>query len=132
MRRLFSFFRAAWGRTAFEQDMADEMRFHLEARTADLVRRGHAPDEAARLARRDFGNVAAYRDRCRDSRRLTLLDDLRIDLRFALRAMRKDAQVSATIVATLALGIAARPAAMFTAVNAGCSVRSPSPIPISW
>jgi len=57
-RRLFSFLRAAWRRSAFEQDMDDEMRFHLEARTADLVRRGHTPEEAARLARLEFGKYS--------------------------------------------------------------------------
>ena len=127
-RRLFSFLRAAWRRSAFEQDMDDEMRFHLEARTADLVRRGHAPEEAARLARREFGNITAYRDRCRDSRRLTLWDDLRIDLRFAFRNMRKDAFVSTAIVATLAVGIGAT-AAMFSAVNAALLRPLPFPDP---
>jgi putative ABC transport system permease protein len=127
-RRLLSFLRAAWRRSAFERDMDDEMRFHLAARTDDLVRRGHAPDEAARLARLEFGNMTAYRDRCRDSRRLTLWDDLRIDLRFAFRNMRKDAFVSTAIVATLAVGIGAT-AAMFSAVNAALLRPLPFPDP---
>ena len=124
--RLRSFLRAAWRRAAFEQDMDDEMRFHLAARSDDLVRRGHPPDEAARLARLEFGNLAAYRDRCRDSRRLTLWDDLRIDLRFAFRSMRKDAFVAVAIVATLGVGIGAT-AAMFSAVNA--ALLRPLPFP---
>ena len=125
-RRFLSFLRAAWRRSAFEHDMDDEMRFHLASRTDELVRRGHTPDEAARLARLDFGNVSAYRDRCRDARRLTLWDDLRIDLRFAFRNMRKDAFLSAAIVATLAVGIGAT-AAMFSAVNAALLQSLPFP-----
>ncbi|HXT32287.1 MAG TPA: permease prefix domain 1-containing protein, partial [Vicinamibacterales bacterium] len=91
LRRLRSFWGAATGRAAFERDMHDELRFHVESRTADLIRRGLPADAAARQARLEFGNTAVYRDRCRDARRLTLLDDLQADLRFSLRAMRKDA-----------------------------------------
>ena len=72
--------------------------------------------------------MSVYRDRCRDSRRLTLWDDLRIDLRFALRNMRKDAFLSTAIVATLAVGIGAT-AAMFSAVNAALLRPLPFPDP---
>jgi hypothetical protein len=125
---LRSFVRAAWGRASFEREMDAELRFHLETRTADLIRRGLAPDEAARRARLDFGNATLYRDRCRDSRRLTLWDDLRIDLRFALRNMRKDRFMSMAIVGTLAIGIGAT-AAMFSAVNAALLRPLPFPEP---
>ena len=117
LARIRSFWRAATGRAAFEDGMAEELRFHVDSLAEDLVRRGVPPGEAARRARLAFGNAAAYSDRCRDARRLTLVDDLRADVRFALRAMRKDAALSLTIVATLSLGIGAT-AAMFTAVNA--------------
>jgi len=128
LRRLRSFWGAATGRAAFERDMHDELRFHVESRTADLIRRGVPADAAARQARLEFGNAAVYRDRCRDARRLTLLDDLQADLRFSLRAMRKDAPLTLTIVGTLALGIGAT-TAMFTAVNAALLRPLPFPDP---
>src|SRR3954471_14304986 len=99
--------RTLFRRSSFERDMDAEMRFHVESRAADLGARGIPPSDAARQARAEFGSAALYRDRCRDARRLTLFDDLRGDVRFALRAMRKDALLTATIVATLALGIGA-------------------------
>jgi predicted permease len=105
LNKLRSFSRAAWKRAAFERDMDEEMRFHLEARAADLVRGGLAPEEAARRARRDFGNPAAWEDSCREARRLHLLDDLQADVRFALRSFRRHPMLSATVVLTLTLGI---------------------------
>ena len=128
LHRIRSLWRAAIGRDAFERDMDDELRFHLESRTADLIRRGVPADAAARQARLEFGNAVVYRDRCRDARRLTLLDDLQGDLRFSLRAMRKDAPLTLTIVGTLALGIGAT-TAMFTAVNAALLRPLPFPDP---
>src|SRR5438874_4895487 len=128
LKRLVSFLRAALDRAAFEREMDEEMRFHLEARTADLVRTGLAREDAARQARLEFGNAALHRDRCRDSRRLTLWDDLRIDLRFAFRSMRKDRFLSTAVVATLAVGIGTT-AAMFSAVNAALLRPLPFPDP---
>jgi hypothetical protein len=43
LRRLRSLWRALVGRTAFEDDMDAEIRFHLESRAADFVRRGASP-----------------------------------------------------------------------------------------
>ena len=128
VRRLRSLWRVLSRRSAFERDMDDELRFHLESRTADLVSRGVAPDEAARRARLEFGNPAAFADACREARRLTLWDDLQGDVRFAVRAMRKDALVTLTIVATLALGIGST-AAIVTAVNAAMLRPLPFPDP---
>ena len=44
-----SAWRAAWRRSAFEDGMDAEMRFHLESRAADLIARGMAPDDARRM-----------------------------------------------------------------------------------
>ena len=120
--------RTVWRRSSFEDEMHAEMRFHVESRVADLVARGLTPADAARQARREFGSDALYQDRCRDARGLTLLDDLRADVRFALRAMRKDALLTLTIVGTLSLGIGAT-TAMFSAVNAALLRPLPFPDP---
>ena len=103
--RLRSLWRVLRRRAAFERDMDDELRFHLESRTADLIRRGLAPDEAARRARLEFGNPAAFADACREARRIHLVDDLRGDLRFAVRGLARHPLLSAIVVLTLTLGI---------------------------
>jgi len=46
--RLRSFWPTIWNRSRFERDLDDEMRFHLEARMEDLVRKGVPRDEAWR------------------------------------------------------------------------------------
>jgi putative ABC transport system permease protein len=99
-------------RSAFERDMDEELRFHLERRADDLVRAGMAPAQAVRHARLEFGNPEACQDRCRESRGLGVADALRSDLRYAWRSLRKNALLSTTVIATLALGIGAN-AAMF-------------------
>ena len=114
LRRLWAL---AVRRDAFESHMAEELRFHLESRAADLERRGLAPDAARRQARLEFGNPAAYHDRCRDARGLHLVDDFLSDVRFALRGFRRHKMLSAIVVATLTLGIGIG-SSVFTIVSA--------------
>src|SRR5437868_3404430 len=95
--RIRSFWRAFRHRSTFERGMDEELRFHLDARASELVKRGLAPADAARQARLEFGNPAAWRERCRDARGLRLLDDFRQDVRFALRGLRRNPLLSATV-----------------------------------
>ena len=107
LSRLRSLWRALTHRSAFERDMDDELQFHLDSRVEALVKTGLPRHHAMRQARLEFGNPEAHQDRCRESRGLRLVDDLIIDLRFALRTMRRDAGLSATVILTVALGIGA-------------------------
>src|SRR5436190_15654625 len=83
LRRLRSLWRTARQRDAFERQMSDEMRQHLECRAADLERRGLDPETARRQARLEFGNPAAWSEHCRDARGVRALDELRQDVRAA-------------------------------------------------
>jgi len=114
--RLRSLWKAIRHRTQFEHDLDDELRFHLEQRVDDLVRGGLSRDDAQRRARLEFGNPAVWQERCRDSKRVTLVDDLHHDVRYALRGMRREPSLSIGIIATLTLSIGAT-TALFSVVN---------------
>jgi len=107
-----------------ESEVEDELRFHLEERVARNVASGMSPEAARRAALTRFGDVAGVRDECAklltadrkaESRR-AWFDDLRQDLRFALRSAVHAPLFSLLAVVTLALGIGAN-AAVFGVVK---------------
>jgi predicted permease len=107
-----------------DRDIDDELRFHLESRIADLVARGMSRDDARRVAAREYGNIDASRSELKvvdrrivkRSRVLEILDALRHDLRYALRGLRRQPVLTATIVITLSLGVGAN-GAVFSVLN---------------
>jgi predicted permease len=104
-------------RARVERDLADEMAFHLQARTEHWVRQGVPPDEAARRARLEFGAVERYKEEARQSRGLRLVDELRADATCGLRTLRAAPVFTAVSVAILAIAIGAN-TAVFTVVEA--------------
>jgi len=116
-------------RNRVESSMSDEMRFHIEAYTRDLIRSGVFPADAQRRARVEFGGVELYKERCREARGLRLLDELRADLRYASRTLAKSPSFSITAILTLALGIGAN-TGLFTMVD--ILLLRPIPVQDPW
>ncbi len=90
-----------------ESDLAEEIRSHLDERTDELIRSGMSPRDAALEARRAFGNVTLLEQAARDVWRWPRLDSVAMDVRFALRQLRRSPVVAAAAIITLAIGIAA-------------------------
>jgi predicted permease len=97
--------RALLRRGTVEQDLSEEIRFHLEMETEANIRRGMSPEEAWRATKIAFGGVERVREDHRDARGTRLLEDVLADLRYAARWLARSPGFSLSAVLTLALGV---------------------------
>jgi putative ABC transport system permease protein len=84
--RLRSLFR----RRQVEQELDEEIRYHLERQIEERIAQGMTPEEARHAALRAMGGIERRKEECRDMRRVNYIDDLLRDLRYAGRNLRRN------------------------------------------
>ena len=107
LKRWLSLFRVLTRRRDFEDGMSEELRFHVEQYVDELVRSGLSPEQAARLARTEFGSLDTVKEDCREQHGLHLFDEFRRELTYAARLLRKTPGFTATALLTIAVCLGA-------------------------
>lgn len=98
-------------------EIDEELAFHIEERTADLIAEGIEPGEAARRARLQFGNPLVLRETSHQARVICWFENLWRSLNYGFRLLRKSPGFSLTAIVSLGLAIGACTAA-FSLLNA--------------
>lgn len=109
--------RALVRRKGVEREMEEELRFHLERQVEKYVASGMDRSEAIRRARMEFGGVESVKEECREARGVRFFEDVWMDLRYALRTLRRNPIFLAVAVLSLGLGIGAN-SAIFSLIDA--------------
>lgn len=112
VRRLMNTLR----RTRRDQDLSEELAFHIDKRADDLAARGLSRTEATRQARLEFGGLEKHKEQCREVRGLRLVEDLGRDFAHAARSLGRSPGLVLTSVLSVALGVGVN-TTLFSAVS---------------
>jgi predicted permease len=118
-------FRIPFSRFRLVREVDDEILFHLQSRIDALVAEGMSPEEARASALKQFGDVRGVRgdmlvlDRERETaaRRRRFIAEIRQDVAYGVRTLRRNAALAGLVIGGLALGIGAN-AAIYSLVDA--------------
>ena len=120
--RLRSLFR----RRRVEQELDEELQFHLEQKIEEGIANGLSPKEARYAAMRAMDGLEQRKQEMREVQRIHWLTDFVDDVHYAIRSLRRTSGLAAFVVVTLALGIGMT-AAPFSMVDA--LILRPRPVP---
>lgn len=87
-----------------EQELDEELQYHIEQLTKANVAKGMSPDAARYAAMGAMQGIEQCKEECRDKRGVNLLENLARDLHYALRMMRKSPAAAIASPATREIG----------------------------
>jgi putative ABC transport system permease protein len=108
--------RSLFRRSEVEQDLDDELRYHVEMEIERGIQSGLDPQSARYAALRSLGSSQLRKEECRDTRGVEWLHDFLQDVRYSLRTLAKSRGFTLVSLIVLGLGIGAN-TAVFTVVH---------------
>ena len=108
--------RSLFHRGRAEQDLSEELQFHLQNQIDEYIAGGMDAQEARRAAFRSLGGVEQVKEECREARKMNLIENFARDVRLGLRMLRRNPGFTVLVILCLTLGIGAN-AAVFSWVE---------------
>src|SRR5215471_7423399 len=82
-------FRSLFHKQGIDNELNDELQFHLQQQIDQFVSNGMAPEEARYAAMRSLGGVEQIKEQCRETREVSLIENVVQDLRYGVRTLVK-------------------------------------------
>src|SRR3954453_22707938 len=95
-----------------EQELDEELQFHLDHKIEEGIAKGLSPQEARYASLRAMDGLSQRKEEMRDMQRIHWLTDFLDDVQYAIRSLRRTPALTMLVALTLALGIGT-PTAVF-------------------
>src|SRR5262245_47517883 len=96
--------RSLFGCSKADQELNDELQFHLQQQVDEYVAQGMSPEAARAAALQSLGGMEHIAEECRDARSVHFIEQFLQDVRFGFRMLRRNPGFTFLTTLCLALG----------------------------